>query len=216
MDLEIARTNMLKQQLRTSGVVNQQLLDLFEHLPREEFVPQSFRNFAYTDVNISLSHEQVMFSPIQEAQILQETAIKPYDRVLEIGTGTGYFTALLARQAAHVTSVEIFPEFTQEAEIKLRRHGVSNVSLHTGNGAMGWGTEEFDVIIVSGALQFLPESLVAQLAPLGRMFAVLGESPAMAACLIKRPSESGLTTRVLFETALPMLLDAPRREYFNF
>lgn len=216
MDTEIARTNMLKQQLRTSGVVDQHLLDLFDRLPREEFVPQDFHNFAYADANIPLKHAQVMFSPVLEARILQETAIKPHEKVLEIGTGSGYFSALLACQAAHVTSVDIFPEFTQEAAIKLKHHGIKNISLNTGNGAKGWGAEQFDVIIVSGALPFLPESLVMQLAPAGRMFAVLGASPAMAACLIKRLSASDLTTHVLFETVLPMLLEASQREYFNF
>lgn len=216
MDIEIAKINMLKQQLRTSGVVEENLLSIFNHIPREQFVPASYYNVAYADSNIPLGYGQVMLSPTLEAKILQYTAIQPQEKVLEIGTGTGYLTALLASQAHHVTSVDIIPEFIEQAKNNLKNQGINNISLHEGNAATGWGKHLFDVIVVSGAVEFLSPSLLAQLAPGGRMFAVIGKPPVMEACLITRHSDQRLTTKVLFETVLPRLKDAPCRETFSF
>jgi len=216
MDLEVARTNMLKQQLRTSGIVDEALLMLFDNVPRERFVPADYYSVAYADAFIPIGYGQVMLSPVIEAKILQETAIQPDDKVLEIGTGTGYFTALLAKQAHHVTSVDLFPDFIETAATKLAESAVHNISLHEGNAATGWGKHLFDVIIVSGALQFLSESLLLQLAPGGRLFAIIGKAPVMQACLLTRDAEQGIITRILFETAVPSLLAAPQREVFNF
>lgn len=216
MDIEIARTNMLKQQLRTNGIVEDTLLAVFDHIAREHFVPPGYHNLAYADTNIPIGHEQVMLSPTVEAKILQHTAIKPHEKVLEIGTGTGYLTALLAMQAHHVTSVEIFPEFIETAKDNLEELKIKNLSLHVGNAAKGWNKHHFDVIIVSGAVQFLAPELLEQLAPNGRLFAVVGKPPVMQACLITRHPEQGLQTSILFETVLPPLIDAPHRETFSF
>jgi protein-L-isoaspartate(D-aspartate) O-methyltransferase len=216
MDIEIAKTNMLKQQLRTSGVVDEYLLAVFDYIPREQFVPSGYYNVAYADSNIPIGHGQVMLSPTLEAKILQQTAIQPQEKVMEIGTGTGYLTALLASQGQHVTSIDIFPDLIERAKENLAELDITNISLHVGNAAMGWGKHLFDVIIVSGAMQFLPESLLDQLAPGGRLFAVVGEAPVMQACLITRHHEQGLTTKILFETVLPSLIDAPHRESFSF
>ncbi|MFN7096301.1 MAG: protein-L-isoaspartate O-methyltransferase family protein [Gammaproteobacteria bacterium] len=216
MDIEIARTNMLKQQLRTNGVVDDTLLAIFDHLAREDFVPAGYYNLAYADANIPIGHGQVMLSPTVEAKILQHTDILGHEKVLEIGTGTGYLTALLAMQAAHVTTVDIFPDFTERARANLVKLHFENITLETGNAAKGWGKHLFDVIIVSGAVEFLVPELLAQLAPGGRLFAIVGKAPVMEACLITHHPTQGMQTQVLFETVVPALIDAPRRESFSF
>lgn len=216
MDIEIARINMLKQQIRTSGVLNEKILAVFEQMPREDFVPHEYRNMAYADTMIPLPHEQCMLSPQLEAQIMQQVAVQHHDQVLEIGTGMGYLTGVIAHLAHHVTSVDIFAKFTELATHKLAKLMLNNISLHTGNAALGWGSQLYDVIIVSAALPFVPQSLLAQLAPGGRLFAVIGTTPAMEACLIKRDATGALTSDRLFETVVPPMIDALHHESFIF
>lgn len=217
MDIQIARTNMIKQQLRTSGIVDNSLLATIASVPREAFVPAEYYNMAYADMTIPLAHDQCMLSPTDEAKILQALAIQPHERVLEIGTGTGYFTTLLAKLAQHVVSVDYFKDFIETANENISQFQINNVSLHVGNGSQGWEPHKsFDVIIITGALPFVPTAFEQQLNPQGRLFAVIGKQPIMQAYLIKRIDTQQWQSEALFETALPPLLDAPKREAFVF
>ena len=157
MDFEQARHNMIEQQIRTWEVLDLSVLDLFQTLHREDFVPASFRRLALADINIPLPHDQVTMTPKLEARLLQGLAILRTDRVLEVGTGCGFLTALLACSAAEVHSVDIFPEFTASAAPKLNRYGIGNVHLYTGDAALGWPQAgPYDVMVITGSVPVLP------------------------------------------------------------
>jgi protein-L-isoaspartate(D-aspartate) O-methyltransferase len=216
MNFEQARFNMIEQQIRTWEVLDQRVLDLMAAVPREDFVPEPFRRLAFSDTQIPLGHDEVMMAPKVEARLLQSLQIGPDDTVLEIGTGSGYLTAMLANSASSVTSVDIHADFTASATAKLRRHGVKNVSLHTGDAATGWGTDLYDVIAVTGSLPELPDSIPAQLREGGRLFVVVGNAPVMEALLVVREGEQAYSRETLFETTIPPLVGAPSAEKFHF
>ena len=164
MDIETARMNMIKQQVRAWDVLNSDVLDLLIATPREEFVPQQYRRIAFAEENIPLAHDQVMMTPSVEGRIIQALAIQESDKILEVGTGSGYLTALLAKSGQHVYSVDLFADFLQKAEQKLTRFGISNVTLQEGNAAMGWPLQQpYDVICVTGALPILARNFQQQL-----------------------------------------------------
>ncbi len=217
MNLEHARFNMVEQQIRTWEVLDQDVLDLLFEIKREEFLPERSRALAFVDMQAPLGFGEFTLPPKLEARILQEVSLKKSDRVLEIGTGCGYMTALLAKTTEHVTSVEIIPELSAFAEKNLRVHGFANVSLAVGDGARGWkiGTA-FDVIVLTGSTQVLPDALVQALNPGGRLFAVVGEEPIMKALLIFRGAQGGIERHELFETCIPPLKNALQREQFVF
>src|SRR5215468_8397507 len=144
MDFEKARFNMVEQQVRTWDVHDQSILDLLFLVRREDFVPPEYRLLAFADLEIPLGDHQKMWAPKMEARVLQELAIEQGESVLEIGTGSGYFTALLARRGARVTSVEINPRLAAEARAKLARAGVGSVELAVGDGARGWGSATYN------------------------------------------------------------------------
>ncbi|MBI1733371.1 MAG: protein-L-isoaspartate O-methyltransferase [Gammaproteobacteria bacterium] len=217
MDFELARHNMVEQQIRTWEVLDPAVLELFETLHREDFVPAEYRRLALADINIPLSHAQVTMAPRVEARVLQTLGIQRSDRALEVGTGCGFFTALLGCCAAQVHSVDIFPEFTQSAAPKLARYGIGNVHLHTGNAAQGWAqTAPYDIIVLTGSVPILPDAFQEQLAPGGRLFAIVGQSPVMAAQLITHASAGAIRREILFETDLPPLLGLPIPSAFRF
>jgi protein-L-isoaspartate(D-aspartate) O-methyltransferase len=168
-------------------------------------------------MEIPLGHGQTMWTPKLEARVLQELDIRPTDRVLEIGTGSGYLTALLASLAAKVHSVEIRAEFLKDAEARLKAHGVDNVTLETGDASRGWENHApYDVIVVTGSLPVMPGILLAQLAPGGRLFAVVGDAPVMNAQLTNCVSRGVYRTENLFETSLKPLVNALQPERFTF
>ena len=209
VNLQQARHNMVLQQIRPWDVLDQRVLDLLEAMPREDFVPESYRKVAYADINIPLGHAEVMMPPRMEARMLQALNIQPQETVLEIGTGSGFVTALLASLARHVYSVDIHPEFTTAAAQHLSAHGVMNVTLETGDAARGWShCGQVDVIAITGSLPILPEVFEQSLKPGGRLFAIVGDSPAMEALLITRLSEDEFRRENLFETDLPALRNA--------
>jgi protein-L-isoaspartate(D-aspartate) O-methyltransferase len=217
MDFEVARANMVESQIRTWEVLDQRVLDLVLEVKRESFVPPAFRELAFADMEIPLGHGEVMLAPKLEARLVQELGLNPTDRVLEIGTGSGYMTALLARLAAHVVSVEIVPEFSQAAGVRLAEHGIRNVTLEIGDGALGWArSAPFDAILVTGSLPILPEEFPAQLAPGGRLVAVVGRAPIMTAQLVTCLAPGKTTTVGLFETSIPALKHAREPERFVF
>jgi protein-L-isoaspartate(D-aspartate) O-methyltransferase len=215
MDFVRARENMIKQQLRTWEVLDGQVLQVIGSVPREDFVPEGFRELAYADHEIPLAHDQVMMAPKVEARLLQAVDIQPLDTVLEIGTGSGYLTALLARRARHVFSVDIFSDFTDAAGERLSGHGVVNVTLETGDAARGWSRHApYDVIVVTGSLPVVDQAIPSSLKPGGRLFVIAGQSPVMEAMLITRVGESEWIREALFETDLPALLNAPEPSRF--
>lgn len=217
MNIEQARFNMVEQQIRTWEVLDQDVLDLLYVIRREEFVPPAYRELAFSDLEIPIGEGEKMLAPKIEARILQELAVKPSDRVLEVGTGSGYLTALLAHRAAHVHSIEIHPALKAFGEGNLRRAGVRNATVELGDAARGWPKHApYDVIVLTGSTPVLPEALFAQLKPRGRLFAVVGEPPVMSARLVTSIAEGSYRAQDLFETVLAPLRNAERREQFVF
>ena len=216
MNLENARFNMIEQQIRPWEVLDQRVLDLLNKLPREDFVPQRYRKLAYTDTSIPLGNDQVMMPPRVEARILQALNIQADDTVLEVGTGSGYVTALLASLSDHVYSVDINADMTRTAGDKLADHGITNVTLETGDAARGWDAHApYDVIVITGSLPLLPVNFKQALKIGGRLVAIVGDSPVMEVVLITRVGESEWAQETLFETDLPALINAPEPERFT-
>jgi protein-L-isoaspartate(D-aspartate) O-methyltransferase len=216
MDIEQARFNMVEQQIRTWEVLDQSVLDLLFVVRREDFVPAAYRLLAFADLEIPLTGGEKMWAPKLEARVLQELKLAPDESVLEIGTGSGYFTALLASRGAHVVSVEIDPGLSAEASAKLARAGIGTVELAVGDGARGWGTATYDAIVLTGSTPVLPDAFVGQLNPGGRVFAVVGERPVMRAQLVRWVAPGALTHRILFETVLEPLKNAATPARFEF
>lgn len=217
MNFEQARFNMVEQQIRPWNVLDQHVLDLLLETRREDFVPAAYRNLAFADMEIPLGHGEVMLTPKMEARIIQELAVQKTDTVLEIGTGSGYMTALLAQKAKHVYSVEIEPEIKERAAEKMRLHGIHNATLELGDAARGWDRHGlYDVIVLTGSVPALPETFFASLNRGGRMFAVVGDAPTMEAKLITCLGEGACRTTDLFETCIPPLRNALQPKRFAF
>jgi protein-L-isoaspartate(D-aspartate) O-methyltransferase len=217
LNFDAARTSMILNQMRAWHVHDDRVLDLITRMPRQDYVPATSRNLAYVDMNIPLGHGEVMMTPKTEARLVQELEIDPKDKILEIGTGSGYVTALLANLGRHVVSVEIRPEFTTEAATKLARHGIRNITLEVGDGARGWDRQKpYDVILITGSLPILPEAFRDSLAPGGRMIAIVGQSPVMEVKRIRRLDAHVFTEDSLFDTDLPPLQNAIEPARFVF
>jgi len=215
--MQQALFNMIEQQIRPAEVLDSQVLNIIAEVPREYFVPTEYRQLAYSDTNIPLGNEQIMMSPIQEARLLQALQISPQDEILEIGTGSGYLTALLAKLGKHVVSVEIDQKLSSSAALKLREHAISNVTLDVGDASRGWAEKApFDVIAVTGSLPVMCDALKQQLKLGGRLFVIVGSKPAMAALLITRISDDQWAEEELFETFIPTLINAEKPPEFVF
>ena len=217
MNFEQARSNMIEQQIKPWNVPNQSVLELISELHREDFVPDEYKRLALSDTRIPLAHGQVTMTPKVEARLLQALDIKPEDEILEIGTGCAYLTVLMAKSGHHVLSIDIHPEFTAQAKSKLQQHDIHNVTLESGDAVHGWQqSSPYDVIVFTGSVPFLEESIQQQLKPGGRLFVITGQSPVMEARLIRRISENDWQDEVLFETDLPALEGATQIEAFTF
>jgi protein-L-isoaspartate(D-aspartate) O-methyltransferase len=213
----VARHNMVEQQIRPWEVLDQRVLSLIDHAPREDYVPERFRSLAYVDMNIPIGHGQVMMAPRLEARLLQELTIRATDNILEIGTGSGYMSSLLAALGKHVYSVEIVPDLETTARSKLAAHEVNNVTVEGGDGARGWERHApYDVILLTGSLPLLPDSFKRSLAAGGRMIAVIGCSPVMEVKLMQHLDEDSCTEVSLFETDLAPLINALQPDRFVF
>lgn len=209
MNFEQARHNMIVQQIRPWDVLDERILDTLARVPREHFVAPAYRSLAFVDMEIPLGHGYAMMAPRVEARMLQSLDPRPGDTALEIGTGSGYVSALLGQLVDHVYSVDIHAAFTEAAGARLASHGFDNVTLDTGDAALGWSRRgTFDIIAVTGSLPELPEELKKQLNIGGRIFAVVGNSPAMEARLITRTGEAEWRSEGLFETDLKRLENA--------
>lgn len=217
MNLEETRFNMVVQQIRPWYVLDDSVLDMLYKIKREDFVPLEKQSMAFVDMEIPLGYGQVMLAPKAEARILQELKIQKTDKVLEVGSGSGYMTALLAEKGGHVYSVEIVPELESMAAKNLKAYNINNVTLEQGDAAQGWTKHApYDVIVLTGSTPVLPEVFKQSLNIGGRLFAIVGEDPVMQALLITRKGLDEFITDPLFETVTVPLINAQQSEKFVF
>lgn len=216
MDFEQARFNMVEQQIRPWDVLDPTVLDLLGNVRREDFVPQQYRNLAFTDMEIPLGHGERMLSPKLEARLVQDAGVQPMDRVLEVGTGSGYMAALLAHLSQQVHTVDIVPEFVEAAKRRFAQQNIRNIVAEVGDAARGWDAHApYDVILITGSMPVLPEAYQQALAPGGRLIAILGDPPIMTAYRIRRTGD-GFSREGLFETSVAVLRNAPQPARFVF
>ena len=211
MDLNQARFNMIEQQIRPWEVLDPQVLELLGVVRREDFVPLAHQALAFVDMEIPIGHapDQVMLAPRVQARLVQDLAIRPTDKVLEIGTGTGYTAALMAHQAARVLSFEIDADLARQATANLQQAGLGNVTVRHADGSQGAPADgPFDVILLAGSVAEVPQALLEQLAVGGRLAAIVGEEPIMRATFITRSGPNS------FVSAQPWDANAPRLRGF--
>ena len=215
-----ARFNMIEQQIRTWEVLDPKVLALLNDIPRENFVPNEYAGLAFADIEIPLGAGQSMLHPKLEARMLQALNLQNTHTVLHIGTGSGYFTALLASLAKHVDSLDINAELSAQAAHNLAQNNIKNVSLFVADGAFGRVNKQnqtfYDVIVYTASSPIEPAGVRQQLNIGGTMLIVLGNAPVMQATLIQRVSETGFKQDVLFETCIPELFNAPQAPQFQF
>ena len=217
MDMQAARSQMVQQQIRTWEVLDLRILSVFETLPRDKFVPEAYRNAAYGDMQIPLPHGEVMLTPKVEGRLLQALNPQAGERALEIGTGSGYFAACLARLARDVLTVDIHPDFVETAAKTLKGLGLKNVQAETRDGSrLEWLNGRYDLIAVTGSLPAYELAYEQQLNVGGRLCVVVGKSPVMEALLVTRTAEDAWIRDSLFETDLPALKNAVTPRVFTF
>lgn len=214
--MEQARFNMIEQQIRPWDVPDARVLDLLSLIKREQFVPAGRQSLAFMDMEIPLGYGAAMWQPKLEARVLHELHLQSHDRVLEVGTGSGYLTALLSRLVDQVTSIEIVPELSAQAAQILSTHGLSNIQLEVGDAAKSWGSTQYDVIVLTGSVPVHPTAYQQHLNVGGRLFAIVGDKPAMHAKVITKLSTDVFETKTLFETVVAPLQNAPQPPRFVF
>jgi protein-L-isoaspartate(D-aspartate) O-methyltransferase len=225
IDFERARFNMIEQQIRPWDVLDLEILELLSLVRREDFVPLAHKALAFTDMLIPLlqptdeamQHGHCMLEPKVEARILQDLKVRPHEKVLEVGAGSGYMAALLGNRAQRVISLELNPDLVRMARANLQRAGLTNVDVREADGAKGLASEgPFDVIVLSGSVADVPSSLLAQLKVGGRLSAVVGFEPVMRANFITRTGETSYTTAQPWDTVAPRLAHFPEPSRFHF
>ena len=216
MNSDFARLQMVDQQVRAWDVLDPATLDVLKTLPREQFVPPGYEALAFADTEIPIGHGQAMMTPTIEGRVLQALGLEPTDRVLEIGTGSGFLAACLARLGGDVVSLDIYEDFLESAQVNLEDSGISNVELLAMDATQQLPEGRFDAIAVTGSMQNFDTRLVAALNPGGRLFVVVGDAPVMDARLVTRVSEDDWQATSLFETQLAPLRNAslPPRFFF--
>ncbi len=217
MNLQIKQINMIKQQLRTGDILSEAILALYDQIPRDEFVPGPFKPFAYSDMQIELNHHQRMMTPLEEAKLLQALHLSGTETVLEVGTGSGFLTALLSRKCKKVMSIGNCQDLTSMAKEKLHQHQCNNVELFTGNAYQGWfDRAPYDVIIFTSGLETLTETQKLQVTPGGQLFAIIGRNPIMQGQLHRLDHDHSWSIDVIFETCLPPLINPIQSHDFIF
>lgn len=229
MNYEQARFNMIEQQIRPWEVLDSQILSLLAVIKREDFVPPACRDLAFVDMEIPLPPQhnpsQCMLAPKVEARILQDLAVQKHEKVLEVGTGSGYMAALLAHRAQQVISLEIEPSLAETARKNLQKAGIYNAEVRTGDGSANLAEAvsdngplrgPFDVIVLSGSVAEVPASLLALLKVGGRLSAIVGFEPVMRATLITRVGKDAWNTTQAWDTVAPRLLNFPEPSKFTF
>ena len=221
MNFEQARFNMIEQQIRPWEVLDGEVLALLSVVKRENFVPVSMKAMAFVDMELPLreggARGQAMLAPRLEARLLQDLAVQSHERVLEIGTGSGYMAALLAHRAAHVLSLEIDADLTAQARKNLAQEGISNVDVRQADGVNGAAADgPFDVIVLSGSVAEVPQALLTQLKVGGRLAAIVGDEPMMRATVVTRTSDSNFTTTEPWDCNAPRLTGFTEPSRFAF
>lgn len=217
LDMEQARFNMIEQQIRPCEVLEGRILELLKHVRREHFVPEARREMAFMDMEIPLGYGVSMWQPKLEARTVQELHLTRSDKVLEVGSGSGYLTALLSVLAGHVTSVEIVPELSAMAKQHLHAYHRDNITLEIGDAALGWGTgASYDAIVLTGSTPVLPTAFQNSLKVGGRLFAIVGDAPVMEARLITRVAPDTYETVNIMETCVAPLQNALQPKRFVF
>ena len=212
-----ARYNMVEQQIRTWDVLDQQVLDLVAQSPREEYLPEKHRNLAYVDTELPIAANRYTLTPKLEARILQELTINKNDKILELGSGNGYLTSLLASLGNHVYSFEPNAELLAIAKTNLRDHEIKNVTIKRGDLTSGWMDDKpYDVIVINGSIPEITDELCHALAIKGRLFTIVGSPPVMEAVLTKRFGKKQFSTTTLFETQTSAFPDTESEEQFVF
>ena len=220
MDFEKARYNMVEQQIRPWDVLDPRVLEVLGSVPRENFTPEHYRNLAYVDTRIPLNDSEggcCMLNPNIEGRILQHLNICKDDVVLEIGTGTGYLTACLAKLARHVDSVEIDEDLCSQAEKNLAKLGIDNATIIEGDATRDLSQKQFyDAIAITGSMSAIPEVYKKMLKVGGRLFVVTGQAPVMTAHLVTRTGDKEWTIKDVFETSIDSLCGAEKAKTFEF
>jgi protein-L-isoaspartate(D-aspartate) O-methyltransferase len=217
MNFDQARFNMVEQQVRPWEVLDARVLELLESTHREDFVPVRYRKMAFADIAIPLDHGQTMMKPVVEGRLLQALELKNDETVLEIGTGSGFITACLAKMAKHVVSVDIYEQFSKEAASRLKEIRLENVEFATGDVMNGWQPEQaHDVVVVTGSVQEIPDHFRGWVNPGGRLFVICGDSPAMEAKILTKLNATEWREESLFETDLARLVNAEKAPEFEF
>lgn len=210
MDLLQARSNMIEQQVRPWDVLDQRVLDVLAEVPREAFVDEQHRGVAYSDFPLPIGHAQHMLKPTVEGRLMQALLLEVTDSVLEIGTGSGYMTACLARLAARVESIEIVPALAETARNRLQERGVGNATVRQQDATESWDAKDgYDAIAFTGSIPSIPDFYKNKLNVGGRLFAFIGEGsqPTMEAVLITRVNDAEWSRESLFETSVDTLVN---------
>ncbi|MDQ6645947.1 MAG: protein-L-isoaspartate O-methyltransferase [Pseudomonadota bacterium] len=217
MNIEQARLNMVENQVRPWDVLDARVLDVISRIHREDFVAPEHRQLAFADLCLPLGHGEVMMKPVVEGRVLQALELQPDDRVLEVGTGSGFLTACLAHLSAHVTSVDIHADLTAAAMARLQAASINNATLITGDAVEAWQPEGlFDALVVTGAVFAMPPRWLTWLKPGGRALVVRGQSPVQHATLLTHEGAGRYREEILFETDLPYLARAEPPQRFVF
>ena len=215
MNHELARFNMVEQQIRTWHVLDTRVLELLSQLDRSMFVPSAFSALAYSDTEIPLPHGEHMLVPRVDARLLQDLQLQPHETVLEVGTGSGYLTALLAQSVAHVTSLEQHADMVTSAQQHLAQAGIRNAQVQHSNGVPQL-SEKFDAIVLGGSVAVVPEQLFSMLQPGGRLLAVVGNEPMMHVTRFSRLPDGSVHSQILWDVVTPRLHGFAETPAFQF
>lgn len=217
LNRDTAHFNMLEQQIRPTDVTDVRLLEALREVKRVDFMDADLAGLAYADSALPIGYGQMMLPPILQSKMLQALAIEANESVLEVGTGTGYFTALLSKLAKQVDTVEIVPEIAEIAKQNLQTCGADNVHCHVGDASIEWPLKDrVDVIVLTAAFVTIPDGYLLQLEVGGRMLAIVGKGKVMEVQLVNRFSEREWQTKVVFETVIPSVINAEPKPEFEF
>jgi protein-L-isoaspartate(D-aspartate) O-methyltransferase len=212
-----ARFNMVEQQIRPWQVLDPQVLAVLSHVQRELFVPDAYQALAYTDTDIPLGHGQTMLPPRVDARLMHDLQLTGTEKVLEIGTGSGYLAALLAGRAQRVVSLEINPELASNARNNLQRAGITNVDVRVADGSTGAsGDAPFDAVVLGGSVAEVPPASLQQLKVGGQLLAIVGQDPVMVATMYTRTADAAWNSKALWDTSAPRLQGFTEPSRFKF
>ncbi|MEM6998879.1 MAG: protein-L-isoaspartate O-methyltransferase [Pseudomonadota bacterium] len=217
MDIEQARLNMIEQQIRPWQVLDMDVLSLLNEIHREHFIPDEYVDLAFSDMRIPIGHDQTTMTPKVEARLLQALQLNGKESLLEVGTGCGYLTALLAKSAEQVKSIDIYSDFTESAQNRIEKTGLTNIKFETTDiYDLLEQTEKYDALILTASLPEMDERFLSLLNENGKLFAIIGETPAMEACIFTKQEKGEHKKISLFDTDLPALIGSEQKETFKF